>query len=101
MDRENERKKLDQTMSDLVGQVHIELLQRLNLTADSAGQRDNDEYLLKLERTIDTIARSRLSRQGQAPLITHTAGHGLRDHMLAHATVATGRHSAFNGSPLE
>jgi pilus assembly protein CpaF len=85
LDQENERKKLDQTMSDLVGQVHIELLQRLNLTADSAGQRDNNEYLLQLERTIDTIARSRLSRKDQTSLITHTAGHGLRDHMLAHA----------------
>ena len=82
---ETQRKKLDQTMSTLIGQIHLELLQRMNLTADSVGQRDNEEYLLELERTIDTIARNRLLSKEQAALVTHTSGHGLRDHMLAHA----------------
>ena len=86
LSHENERKTLDQTMSRLVQQVHVELLQRMNLTPDSAGQRDNDEYLLELERTIDIITRSRLAGKEKGALMTHTAGHGLRDHMLAHAT---------------
>jgi Flp pilus assembly CpaF family ATPase len=57
----------------------------MNLTADTAGQRDNDEYLLELEKTIDNIARSKLFRKDRAAAVTHTAGHGLRDHMLAQA----------------
>ena len=85
LDRETERRNLDQTMSTIIGQVHLELLQRMNLTADSAGQRDNEEYLLELERIIDTIAGTRLLRKDIPALVTHTAGHGLRDHMLAHA----------------
>ena len=88
--QETQRKTLDESMSNVIGQVHLELLQRMNLTADTAGQRDNEEYLLELERTIDTIARKRLFRKDQSALVTHTAGHGLRDHMLTHAsTTAT------------
>ncbi len=89
LDQETERQQLDEAMSKLVGEVHIELLQRMNLTADSAGQRDNEGYLLELERTIDTISRGRLFQGDHAALITHTAGHGLRDHMLAHASQPT------------
>ena len=89
LDREAEREELDQTMSSVIGQIHLELLQRMNLTADSAGQRDNEEYLLELERTIDKIAANRLLQKDQKPLVTHTAGHGLRDHMLAHAATET------------
>ena len=83
--QETARKELDETMSDIIGQVHLELLQRMNLTADTAGQRDNEEYLLELERTIDTITKSRLLQKEHAAVVTHTAGHGLRDHMLSHA----------------
>lgn len=87
LDRSTQRKDLDDNMSELIGHVHLELLQRMNLTADSAGQRDNEAYLLELERTIDTIARNKLFRKDKsaAALVTHTAGHGLRDHMLARA----------------
>ncbi len=99
LSRETERKELDQAMSLIIGQVHLELLQRMNLTADTAGQRDNEEYLLELERTIDTIAGNRLLRKNLATVVTHTAGHGLRDHMIAHAAsdvtselTETGRH---------
>ena len=87
LSRESERTEFDDAMSNIIGQVHLELLERMNLTADSAGQRDNEEYLLELERTIDNIARSRLFKQDLTTLLTHTAGHGLRDHMLAHAAI--------------
>lgn len=83
--QESAREELDEAMSLTIGQIHLELLERMNLTADSAAQRDNEEYLLELERTIDTIARNRLFHKKQTALVTHTAGHGLRDHMLAHA----------------
>ena len=88
LSRESQRKNLDDAMSNVIGQVHLEILQRMNLTADSAGQRDNDEYLIELEKTIDTIAQNRLLRKGKSALVTHTAGHGLRDHMLAHASTS-------------
>ena len=89
LNQETERKELDELMSGVVGKVHVELLQRMNLTPDSAGQRENEEYLLELERTIDTIARNHLFRKDQVKLVTHTAGHGLRDHMLVHAAKCT------------
>lgn len=85
VDRSTQRKDLDESMSEVIGQVHLELLQRMNLTADSAVQRDNDEYLLELEKTIDNIASNRLFRKDRSAIVTHTAGHGLRDHMLARA----------------
>ena len=78
-----ERKSLDEKMSEVIGKIHLELLQRMNLTADTAGQRDNDEYLIELEKTINKIATNHLLQKEQSNLVTHTAGHGLRDHMIA------------------
>lgn len=78
-----ERKGLDEKMSEVIGKIHLELLQRMNLTADTAGQRDNDEYLIELEKTINKIATNHLLQKEQSNLVTHTAGHGLRDHMIA------------------
>jgi Flp pilus assembly CpaF family ATPase/pSer/pThr/pTyr-binding forkhead associated (FHA) protein len=88
LDRSTQRKDLDENMSELIGHVHLELLQRMNLSADSAGQRDNEAYLLELERTIDTITRNKLFRKDKTALVTHTAGHGLRDHMLARSATS-------------
>ena len=84
LSQESAREELDQVMSHIIGEIHLELLERMNLTTDTAAQRDNEECLLELEQTIDKIARgnSRL-RANQVDLINHTAGHGLRDHMLA------------------
>lgn len=94
LSREAAREELDQVMSHIIGDVHLELLERMNLTSDTAAQRDNETYLLELEQTIDTIANGKFAggktaignnqpRATQADLINHTAGHGLRDHMLA------------------
>ncbi|MEM9409536.1 MAG: ATPase, T2SS/T4P/T4SS family [Planctomycetota bacterium] len=98
LNQETERKELDQQMSQIVGQIHIELLQRMNLTADSANQRENEEYCLELEKTIDAISQPHLFRNEQVKLITHTAGHGLRDHMLAYTVTATDKNQRTDGS---
>ena len=89
LDLQEERKSSDEKMSELIGEVHLELLQRMNLTADAAGQRDNDEYLIELEKTINKIASNHLLKKEQSGLVTHTAGHGLRDHMIASTASST------------
>ena len=60
----------------------------MDLTGDTAATLANDdEYLLRLERTLDNIARSREElANGNSPLVAHLAGYGLRDRLLAHLT---------------
>src|SRR5262249_37498611 len=48
---------------------------------------NDDEYLLRLERTLDNIARGREDlASGNSPLVSHLAGYGLRDRLLSHLT---------------
>jgi len=85
--REHQRQVLDQHMSELIRDVHVELLRRMDLTGDAAVAYSGDEeYLLRLERTIDTIARMRQELAGNSPLVNHMAGHGLRDRLLGKLT---------------
>ncbi len=82
--RESEREERDELMSIVIGQVHLELLERMNLDADSTRQRENDEYLLALERNIDKISLANAALKNHpCDLMGHVAGHGLRDHMLS------------------
>jgi Flp pilus assembly CpaF family ATPase len=86
--REHQRLLLDEKMSALIRDIHVELLRRMDLTSDSAATLANDdEYLLRLERTLDNIARGREElANGNLPLVAHMAGYGLRDRLLAHLT---------------
>ena len=45
----------------MIRDIHVELLRRMDLTGDSAraAMASDDEYLLRLERTLDNIARGR------------------------------------------
>ena len=56
----------------------------MDLTGDAAATLANDdEYLLRLERTLDNIARGREElANGNSPLVAHLAGYGLRDRLL-------------------
>lgn len=86
--RDHQRQVLDERMSALIRDIHVELLRRMDLTGDSAMTlAEDDEYLLRLERTLDNIARSREDLPtGGSPMTTHLAGYGLRDRVLANLT---------------
>jgi len=86
--REHQRQLLDDSMSTLIRDVHVELLRRMDLSGDNAATLSNDdEYLLRLERTLDNIARSREElASGNTPLVSHLAGYGLRDRLLSNLT---------------
>lgn len=86
--RDHQRQLLDERMSTLIRDIHVELLRRMDLTGDSSATlAEDDEYLLRLERTLDNIARSREElTTGGLPMVAHLAGYGLRDRLLAHLT---------------
>ena len=86
--REHQRQLLDDRMSTLIRDLHVELLRRMDLTGDTAATLSNDdEYLLRLERTLDSLARGHEElANGNSPLAAHLAGYGLRDRLLAHLT---------------
>ncbi len=86
--REQQRQVLDDRMSALIRDIHIELLRRMDLTSDSAATlASDDEYLLRLERTLDNIARTREElANSSSPLVAQIAGYGLRDRLLASVT---------------
>jgi len=92
---EGRRREHDRKLSEFVSEVHLELLQRMDLKAqfhDARGQ--TDEYLLTLEHNIEEIARLRglLAPENDA-LVLHIAGHALRSELLndllASSTAAT------------
>ena len=71
--REHQRQVLDDRMSTLIREIHVELLRRMDLTGDAAASlASDDEYLLRLERTLDNIARSREElANSNSPLVAH------------------------------
>jgi Flp pilus assembly CpaF family ATPase len=86
--REYQRQLLDDKMSAMIREVHVELLRRMDLSGEgAAAMASDDEYLLRLERTLDNIARTREELANPtSPLVAHIAGYGLRDRLLAALT---------------
>ena len=90
--QETLRTRLDQHMSTLIREIHVQLLRRKELKLDSAQlQHDNDEYLLSLERALDNLAIEQPAFAEEKPsaktsLVTHIAGHAVRDELLARLT---------------
>ena len=98
------RREHDRKLSDFVSEVHLELLQRMDLKSqfhDSRGQ--TDEYLLVLEHNIEEIARLRgLLMPENDALILHVAGHALRSELLndlLNASAAVVDNSLAGGAP--
>ena len=81
--RAAQRSMLDERMSQVIRDVHVELLRRIDLSGDAPTARCDDEYLLRLERTIDEIVRGHSEFAAGSPMIAHLAGHGLRDAVIA------------------
>lgn len=88
LSRESVREQLDHDMSQVIGDVHLELLERMNLTADSQSVQQNDEFLLTLERNLDTIAQGIERMKKNQALLGHIAGYGLRDRLLDRVTAS-------------
>lgn len=86
--REYQRQLLDERMSSLIREIHVELLKQMDLTGNSAVTlADDDEYLLRVEKTLDNIARGREElANSKSTLVAHIAGYGLRDRLLANLT---------------
>jgi pilus assembly protein CpaF len=79
------RSEHDRKLSEFGSDVHLELLQRMDLKTDFNERRgaQSDEYLLVLERNIEEISRLRgLLKPENDGLVTHIAGHALRSEML-------------------
>ena len=88
------RRVLDEEMSQMMLQVHLDLLSRMDLGAgDSRG--DNDDYILTLERNLEEIAKLRgLVSSRQRNLVTHIAGHAVRSDLLRGMLEASSQGSA-------
>jgi len=81
---EAQRQALDRELSRIIQEVHLELLDRMNLVASSESARqESDEQLLTLERNIDEIARHKgLLDAKHAALVQHVAGMAVRGELL-------------------
>lgn len=82
LSRESVREQWDTQMSQLIADIHLELLEQMNLTGDASQlQQENDQLLTQMEQNLDIIAQGhQLMRQ--PALVSHIAGYGLRDRLL-------------------
>lgn len=80
----NERARLDEQVSTLLAAVHRELLDRMNMRRGmDPNQQADPQYLLSLERHLETIAQSQAAFQSSdSMLVPHLAGCALRDCLL-------------------
>jgi pilus assembly protein CpaF len=93
---ESRRRKLDDILSELIHDAHLELLERMDLKVDgSSVNPEDDEYLLTLERNLDEIVRGQKAfADNSGELMHHIAGHGLRDAILSELTDVAGESGA-------
>ena len=98
LSRDAVRVSHDQEMSSVIGDVHLELLERMNLNVDGQqAQRENDEFLLTLERNLDKIVQNHASIRSNPTLVSHIAGHGLRDRLLSSVSDEGSQDAAMEG----
>jgi len=89
------RKRLDDEMSNLMMQVHLDLLRRMDLRLGADPMRDDDESLQNLERNLDEISRVRGIDEGtHQKLGLHIAGHAVRTRILEELLETSNQSSA-------
>jgi Flp pilus assembly CpaF family ATPase len=95
LSRNAARERLNQNVSDVIAEVHRELLDRMDLRRGVDVAKQNDQvYQLTLERHIETIATSHAKMNNpESDLICHLAGCALRNRLLS-------MRSESNASPL-
>jgi len=79
------RRKLDEQMSLLISEVHVDLVNRIGRPSDtaSAASMVSDDELLSIEKQIELIASDRqFFSKASRRLIGHTAGHSIRAQIL-------------------
>lgn len=78
-DSSEEQAELAQRMSALIRAVHIHLISTMDVEGNDDQRRENDAYMLRLERTIDEIARINDLEVSQSPeFVDHVAGEAIR-----------------------
>lgn len=76
--------RLDEAMSDLILELHGQLLAKMELDDTDESRRESDVYLLQLERDIDELTRlSGLLEDGTTGLLLHCAGHCVQSALLS------------------
>jgi Flp pilus assembly CpaF family ATPase len=82
---DQERLELDRLMSRFIADMHVSLLKRTELKLDNASvNKNNDEYLLSLERCLENIAVAHpLIAKDTHGLIDQVSGHAVRDFVLS------------------
>lgn len=81
---------LDQEMALLIREVHLELLDRMDLKS-TAAREESEENLLKLEENLEEIARLRgFLDPRRAALVEHIAGQGVRRELLSKVVSSSG-----------
>ena len=74
-----ERKRLDLMHSQLIHDIHFELLDRQQVETNDQQRRKSVEYQFELENAIANLADKQcLGEVGQADLVRHIAGHCVR-----------------------
>ena len=80
--KQAQRQLLDEEINRWVGQLHVALLKRVEIRAESSEL--TDEYLLNLERTLEELSRTQgLMSQSNHQLRTHMAGSAIRSEFLS------------------
>jgi len=93
VDTEEElRLGLEREQSNLIREIHLELLSRMNLHPGGFAGPPDDRALLTLERHLEEIARGRgLDAPKRTALVRHVAGHCVRSELLGRLLAEAGR----------
>lgn len=98
---------LDVQMSQLIREIHLVLLEKMDLDADEA-RRNNPVYQLQLENNIEAIAQdaNRLLEFGEPfvsnpALQTHVAGHAVRQAVLQRLIDQASHRASWTQRPRE
>jgi Flp pilus assembly CpaF family ATPase len=82
-DVDQRRAARDRDLSKFVRLLHVEMLSKMRLEADSSARQQTDDELLVLERALEEIARIKgLLDPKRAGLVAHIAGHAVRFELL-------------------
>lgn len=87
------RAAFDQDMTRMIQQIHLDLLNRMDLeVGGDTNRQESDEYLLTLERNLEEIARHKgFLDPKRAALVIHVAGHAVRSELLNTLVESAGR----------
>lgn len=94
-DAGQQRNEFDGRMSELIRALHVDLLSLMDLETEDPGRRDKPEYQLTLEHTIEELASSKqLGESRHANLVTHIAGHSVRQALIEQLINRAGKQNA-------